>query len=717
MAGFLIYFISFHGPLSDSCVLVSSTFYSRILTELRKSNRLPQIMEYVSSKNEGLMTAALTFVNAIIGATSDTQSRVEIRNEFLKMNIREVVNKERMDPSESLTVQIRAFKMGADEDLDTLIKAGAISAVPTAAAPTNEAMQEKVTKLETQVKSLEFEIGVLREENDRLKKAAAAGPAVSAATPTGGAPPAPSADGSSIPAAPAVVGEGAPPPPPAPGAEGGAPPPPPPPGGDGGGGPPPPPPPPGGGPPPPPPPPGGGPPGPPPPPGAPAAPAAPKRPAKAKCKPNRKMRAFQWTKIADAKIDNTIWDKTNDNRVKLDTLELESLFGVVEASAASGAKTPRESVGALGASQVTKKAPTVQLLDPKRANNCEIMLRGLKMEPSAIRAAIMSMDEKVLTEDTLKTMKEYVPLPEEIQVLKDYTGDKKQLGRAEQYFLAVMDIPKLSARLTAMAFKAGFNERSENCKSDIHTLSTAINSVKNSQHLFQLLELVLAIGNYLNGTGNAGGCYGFRINSLNKMMDVKSSDGKMSLIHYLYDLVSKKHKELLAINNELSACAEASRLNIRETMAHVAELKTGFASVDALLNDPSVDSTFTKTMGPFASSAKSTIEQLDNRGSTLEPKFKECVTFYGEPASTEPEDFFGAINNFLESFARAKSDNEKRAAAAAKEAQSKALLAAVQAKQVGKKNQKGQLDDAIEGMKNGTMFARVSVHMQGPPKF
>lgn len=682
---------------------------------MRKSNRFPSLMEYVSSKNEGLMTAALTFVNALIGATSDTQSRVEIRNEFLKMNIRDVVNKERLDPAQSLTVQIRAFNNSTDEDLDTLIKAGAITA-PSAAPPTTEAMQSKVAKLETQIKSLEFEIVGLKEENAALKKSAASRPSVSAsdasaaatATPTPATTETP-ADGS-IPAVPAAEGsaEGGPPPPPVPGGDGAPPPPPPP-----GGGPPPPPPPPGGGPPPPPPPPGGGPPGPPPPPGAPAAPAAPKRPAKAKCKPNRKMKAFQWTKIADAKIDNTIWEKTNDNSVKLDTLELESIFGVVESGqgGAAGAKTPRESLGAASPGAIQAKKQTVQLLDPKRANNCEIMLRGLKMEPSAIRAAILSMDEKVLTEDTLRSMKEYVPLPEEIQILKDYPGDKKQLGRAEQYFLAVMDLPKLTARLTAMAYKAGFAEKSENAKSDIHTLSSAITAVKSSQNLFKMLEVVLAIGNYMNGAGNAGGCYGFRINSLNKMLDVKSSDGKMSLMHYLYELVAKKYKELLSLNTELSACAEASRLNIRETMAHVAELKTGFATVETLLADTAVDAAFSKAMGAFASSAKTTIEQLDNRVSTLEPKFKECVTYYGEPSSTEPEDFFGAINNFLESFARAKSENEKRAAAAAKEAQSKALLAAVQAKQVAKK--KGQLDDTIEGMKNGTMFARVSV--SSPP--
>jgi len=318
-----------------------------------------------------------------------------------------------------------------------------------------------------------------------------------------------------------------------------------------------------------------------------------------------------------------------------------------------------------------------------------------------------------LTEDTLKTMKEYVPMPEEIQLLKDYTGDKKALGRAEQYFLAVMDIPKLSARLTALAFKVGFQEKAEIAKSEIQTLSTAIKAVKGSKNLFELLEIVLAVGNYLNGAGNNGGCYGFRINSLNKMLDVKTTDNKMTLVHYLYELISKKFNSVLGVIPELACCTEAGRLNIRETLSKVSELKTGFATVDALLNDQTIDSAFQKAMGPFVASAKSTIEALESRSSSLEPSFKECVTYYGEPPSTEPEDFFGAIGNFVDTLAKAKTENEKRAAAAAKEAQSKALLAAVQSKQVAKK--KGQLDDAIEGMKNGTMFARLSTALP-PPK-
>lgn len=693
-------------------------------------------MEYLGSKNEDLVKGSLTFINALIGTTGDTQSRVEVRKKFLKMNIKDLLAKERHDPSEALKVQINAFMGSADEDLDMLVKAGAISP-HAAASPDSEQLQEKIKKLETQVKSLEFELTHLKEDNGKLKDentklkanpppAAASGAAAPAITVTaeaapvgGGPPPPPPPTGGPAPPPPPAGGP-APPPPPPPG--GGGPPPPPPP--PGGGGPPPPPPPPGGGGPPPPPPPGGG--GPPPPPGGgpggPPPPAAPKRPAKAKCTPAKKMRNFGWNKIADAKIDNTIWEKTNDSKVKIDTLELESLFGANEAAASSlaassganalapptGNRAASGSVSGGSPSMKMAKAQAIQLLDPKRSNNCEIMLRGLKMEPSAIKAAIMALDDKVLTEDTLKTMKEYVPQPEEIAALKEYTGDKKALGRAEQYMLAVMEVPKLSARLTAMAVKAGFNEKSEVAKSEIQTLSAAISSVKNSKHLLELLEIILAIGNYMNGQGNNGGCYGFRVGSLNKMLDVKSMDNKQTLVHYLCDFINKKNKDIFNVLTELSGCAEAARLNIRETIAKVSELKSGFATVETLLKDPAVDSAFTKAMQPFTVSAKTTVELLESSSAKLEASFKETAIYYGEPGSVEPEDFFGALATFVETLGKAKTENEKRSAAAAKEAQSKALLASVQSKQVTKK--KGQLDDAIEGMKTGAMFARLSVN-------
>ena len=49
----------------------------------------------------------------------------------------------------------------------------------------------------------------------------------------------------------------------------------------------------------------------------------------------------------------------------------------------------------------------------------------------------------------------------------------------------------------------------------------------------QVLEVVLAFGNFMN-RGNRGNASGFRLSSLNKMGDTKSStDRDINLLHYL----------------------------------------------------------------------------------------------------------------------------------------------------------------------------------------
>lgn len=61
-----------------------------------------------------------------------------------------------------------------------------------------------------------------------------------------------------------------------------------------------------------------------------------------------------------------------------------------------------------------------------------------------------------------------------------------------------------------------------------------------SRRIKKLLELVLAMGNFIN-KGQRGSALGFRISSLNKMIDTKASTNKnMTLLHYLVEIIDKK---------------------------------------------------------------------------------------------------------------------------------------------------------------------------------
>ena len=65
-----------------------------------------------------------------------------------------------------------------------------------------------------------------------------------------------------------------------------------------------------------------------------------------------------------------------------------------------------------------------------------------------------------------------------------------------------------------------------------------------------LIKLVLAYGNYINGESVRGGAFGFKLDAINKAADMKTNDGKMTLLM----IIAEKSEELYGkklINEEI----------------------------------------------------------------------------------------------------------------------------------------------------------------------
>lgn len=76
----------------------------------------------------------------------------------------------------------------------------------------------------------------------------------------------------------------------------------------------------------------------------------------------------------------------------------------------------------------------------------------------------------------------------------------------------------------------------------IQNLTNAFSSLKTNYRLHYVLEVALAVGNYLNGTGIKGGAWGFRLDTLENMQEVTSSDSKMNAGFYVIKQVWKKYE-------------------------------------------------------------------------------------------------------------------------------------------------------------------------------
>lgn len=108
----------------------------------------------------------------------------------------------------------------------------------------------------------------------------------------------------------------------------------------------------------------------------------------------------------------------------------------------------------------------------------------------------------------------------------------------------------------------------------------ASREVARSRRMHKLLELVLAFGNYMN-RGARGNAYGFRLASLNRLADTKSSADKgTTLLHYLVQIIEKKFKDLLLLEEDLSHVKDASNVSLGEMNKDITVLRVGLAEIN-----------------------------------------------------------------------------------------------------------------------------------------
>lgn len=107
----------------------------------------------------------------------------------------------------------------------------------------------------------------------------------------------------------------------------------------------------------------------------------------------------------------------------------------------------------------------------------------------------------------------------------------------------------------------------------------ASREVARSRRLRKLLELVLALGNYMN-RGARGNASGFRLASLNRLADTKSSAAKgMTLLHYLVQIIETKYRDLLKLDEDLPHVRDGAKVSMGEMEKDIGMLRNGLAEV------------------------------------------------------------------------------------------------------------------------------------------
>ncbi|KAM6915388.1 disheveled-associated activator of morphogenesis 1b isoform 1-T2 [Xenentodon cancila] len=335
--------------------------------------------------------------------------------------------------------------------------------------------------------------------------------------------------------------------------------------------PPPPPPPPGGmmPPPPPPPPPPGGPPPPPgrppiggvpPPPGAPLGPSLKKKNVP---QPSNPLKSFNWSKIAENKLEGTVWMDVDDARVFkiLDLEDIEKTFSAYQRQQDFLMINNSKQKDTEDDTLSSKKVKELSVIDGRRAQNCNILLSRLKLSNEEIKRAILTMDEQEdLPKDMLEQLLKFVPEKSDVDLLEEHKHELDRMAKPDRFLYEMSRINHYQQRLQSLYFKKKFAERIAEIKPKVEALTKASKEALHSKNLKQLLEVVLAFGNYMN-KGQRGNAYGFKVSSLNKIADTKSSiDKNITLLHYLITILEKKYPKVLVFQEDLQSIPEAAKV-------------------------------------------------------------------------------------------------------------------------------------------------------------
>ncbi|XP_059163759.1 disheveled-associated activator of morphogenesis 2-like [Physella acuta] len=378
-------------------------------------------------------------------------------------------------------------------------------------------------------------------------------------------------------------------------------------------------------------------------------------------KPSVPMKSFNWTKIAENQVSGTIWNDLNHSKVYsiLDLEDFQRTF--------SAYQKPVTEDGEDDYKNTKSKTQVLTVIDGRRSQNCTILLSKLKLTNEELAKAIMNVDEgEDLPKDMVEQLLKFVPTAEEIQLLSEYAHEIENMARADRFLFEMSKILHYEERLKALYFKKKFQERKVDCKQKIDAVFEASKEVFRSRKLKKVLELVLAMGNFMN-KGQRGSALGFKVSSLSKMIDTKASTNKnMTLLHYLVELADKKFPDLMKLDEELPHVHDAAKVNFTDLEKEITNLRKGLQSIEKeveffekKLNITSQDK-FVSVMKDFCTVAAYNFTSVEDSYNEMKQKYETILkAFCEDPKQVQPEDFFGTIDSFVTGMIDTRHENEK----------------------------------------------------------
>ncbi|XP_025407698.1 disheveled-associated activator of morphogenesis 1 isoform X3 [Sipha flava] len=385
-------------------------------------------------------------------------------------------------------------------------------------------------------------------------------------------------------------------------------------------------------------------------------------------KPSAPLKSLNWAKLPETKVAGTVWADIDEGKMYsiIDFETVDKLFCAYQNQKPNGSTTVND--GSLEDLRQTgkNKSKVLSVIDGRRAQNCTILLSKLKMSDEEIARVILDMDTKdVLPLDMVEQLLKFTPGPDEAALLEEHSDDLGCLARADRFLYEISKIAHYEQRLNSLVYKKKFATWTSEVEGRAKIVMEASREVARSRRLRKLLELVLALGNYMN-KGARGNAWGFRLSSLNRLKDTKSSTVRgTTLLHYIVDMADEKKefKDILLLEEDLPRVRGASKVSLAELEKDMLQLRNNLKEVEREVEFQRVQPVvpgdmFLPVMKEFLTTATCKFSELEDLFQDMKTRFDRAVRLFGEDNSTiQPDDFFAIFDSLLTALFEARQDN------------------------------------------------------------
>ncbi|XP_060080017.1 inverted formin-2-like [Ylistrum balloti] len=283
--------------------------------------------------------------------------------------------------------------------------------------------------------------------------------------------------------------------------------------------------------------------------------------------PHKTLKHLSWLRLGDNTVDrhkDSVWMVSSGNhRMSPDFEELERLFQVQE--------------------RHEEDMNEVILLNPQTRRNLNLFLGRMEISAEELIQSLETGNSVIVNLPTLRYLLHVLPQPQEIATLQCFDGQRHDLGMPEQFVLLLADIPDYEILIQGHLTRAEYTSSLQKLKSSLNVMIMMCKKIMQNSDLKEFMHFVLHIGNFLNHGCLHGDAMGFKVSSLERLMDVKSTLPNQSLLHHIVKMAEQKDKSMLQFIDELLPLEKAVSSSLYDMKGEISKFNKQLCSFVQLL--------------------------------------------------------------------------------------------------------------------------------------